>query len=93
MDVQLHAVQAELGDCFILNFLDAHGNRQYWLVDGGPGNRGMADSFKKAANCLFGAMNTIDGGIPRLQRLIITHNDFDHTYGTAALLVISFRSS
>lgn len=55
------------------------------MVDGGPGDWKMSDSYKRAAHCLFGAINTL--GINYLDRLVVTHNDFDHTFGTYALLV------
>jgi glyoxylase-like metal-dependent hydrolase (beta-lactamase superfamily II) len=86
MSLLLHAVQASLGDTFILQFTDGSGKR-FWMVDGGPGNWAMAETYKKAANCLFGTLNSESLNIRTLERLVVTHNDFDHTYGAYALLV------
>ena len=86
----LHAIQASLGDCFLLQFEDDNNDKQSWMVDGGPGDWKMSDSYKRAANCLFGTINNLN--IEKLQRLIVTHNDFDHTFGTYALLVSSLQT-
>jgi phosphoribosyl 1,2-cyclic phosphodiesterase len=38
-------------------------------------------------------MNDLDLGVDSLKRLVVTHNDWDHTYGAYALLVsLFFRS-
>lgn len=89
--ILLHGVQASVGDCFLLQFNDAKDKQQSWMIDGGPGDWKMSNSYKRAAHCLFSAINDLD--IEKLQRLVVTHNDFDHTFGAYALLVRLILSS
>lgn len=67
--------------------------QNFWLVDGGPGNYGIAGTNRRTNNALFGTLNSLKdntgGVIKKLDRVIVTHNDEDHTAGVYAVLVSS----
>ncbi|KAK6339731.1 hypothetical protein TWF718_009125 [Orbilia javanica] len=81
---RLHVIQASYGDCFLLEYVDNGGTTRFWLIDGGPGNQGFAGSHKTTNWCLFSTLNHFP--VKELERLIVTHDDRDHTYGVHALL-------
>ncbi|KAK6513807.1 hypothetical protein TWF506_008242 [Arthrobotrys conoides] len=81
---RMHVIQAAYGDCFLLEYDDEDDEPCFWLVDGGPGNQGFAGSHKTTNWCLFSTLNSLE--IEKLDRLIVTHDDRDHTFGIHALL-------
>jgi len=73
---KLHAVQAQFGDCLILEFGTA-AKKRYILIDGGP-----PDTF---ANDLDGALGEIVQ-TGKLDAVILSHIDNDHIVGLLDLL-------
>lgn len=73
---KLHAVQAQFGDCLILEFGNGTKNR-YILIDGGP-----PDNFK---NDLEAALKSIVQ-TKKLDLVVLSHIDNDHIIGLLDLL-------
>jgi beta-lactamase superfamily II metal-dependent hydrolase len=70
--LKLHIIQAEYGDCFIIEY-GLQSNSKYILVDGGP------DSIYD--NHLKGQLQNIKNNGGQLELLILSHVDDDHIIG------------
>jgi len=73
----LHVVQADYGDCLVLQF-DAEGVAKYILVDGGPD--GVYASHLKIK------LEEIAAQKGRLDLVVLTHVDEDHVVGLVDML-------
>lgn len=69
---RVHAVQAFFGDCLILEYGSAAAPK-YVLIDGGP-----PDAFEKHLKPAFAGIN---GGIRKLELVMLSHVDNDHVVG------------
>ena len=72
----LHAVQAQFGDCLILEYGTA-ASRRYLLIDGGPPHN-FDDNLRTALNDIVKTK--------KLDALIVSHIDNDHIVGVLDLL-------
>jgi glyoxylase-like metal-dependent hydrolase (beta-lactamase superfamily II) len=75
--LKLHVVQAQFGDCLILEFGTA-GKSRFVLIDGGPA--GNYDANLKTA------LKDIVGSGGKLDLLVLSHIDNDHAVGVLDLL-------
>lgn len=73
---KLHAVQAQFGDCLILEFGTAS-NPRFLLIDGGPPNSFTNDLNEALTNTVRNA---------ELDLVILSHIDNDHIVGLLDLL-------
>ena len=73
---KLHAVQAQFGDCLILEF-GTPAKRRFILIDGGP-----PDNFNNDLNAAL--QSIVESG--KLDMVILSHIDSDHIYGLMDLL-------
>ncbi len=75
--LRLHVVQADYGDCLVLEY-GAEGSAKYILIDGGPD--GVYASYLK------GKLEEIAAQKGRLDLVVLTHVDEDHVVGLVDML-------
>ncbi len=75
--LKLHVIQAQFGDCLILEF-GTGGKPRFVLIDGGPAGNYDAD--------LSPALKGIIGEGGKLDLLVLSHADNDHAVGVLDLL-------
>ena len=76
--INLYAIQAAFGDCFLLEYGKA-GQPEYILIDGGPPDN-YRDFLKPALHALLKGSSSLDA-------IMISHVDNDHIVGVLDLLV------